>query len=100
MAKRRIEWSRNAEIQLQEILEYFAERNKSDRYSRKLYKQFKSELQLVAKKPEIGIKTKLKNIRGLVVDAYILFYEIFEDRIVVLKVWDCRQSPDKLNILR
>ncbi len=100
MAKRRIEWSRNAEIQLQEMLVYFAKRNRSNQYSRKLYKHFKSELQLVAINPEIGIKTKLKNIRGLVVNVYILFYEIFEDRIVILKVWDCRQSPDKLNIPR
>jgi hypothetical protein len=26
--------------------------------------------------------------------------EIPENRIVILKVWDCRQNPDKLNIPR
>lgn len=100
MANREVVWTRNSEIQLQEILEFFATRNKSSRYSLKLYKKFKSELNRVAQNPEIGIKTKLALIKGLIVGDYILFYEIFEDKIMVLKVWDCRQNPEKLDIAR
>jgi plasmid stabilization system protein ParE len=100
MAKREIVWTNVSEIQLQEILEFFTQRNKSALYSRKLYKKFKTELRTVAKNPEIGIKTKLDQIRGLIIEDYILFYEILEDRILVLRVWDCRQNPDKLNIPR
>ncbi|MCK9451745.1 MAG: type II toxin-antitoxin system RelE/ParE family toxin [Bacteroidales bacterium] len=48
----------------------------------------------------MGIKTKLDLIRGLIIDDYIIFYEILEDGIIILKVWDCSQNPDKLNILR
>lgn len=98
MAKREVVWSRNSEIQLQEIFEFFTKRNKSGQYSQKLYKKFKAELKTAALKPEIGIKTKLDQISGLIIRDYILFYEILDDKILVLKVWDCRQNPDKLNI--
>jgi plasmid stabilization system protein ParE len=100
MAKRAVTWTKVSEIQLQEILQFFTRRNKSPQYSRKLYKKFKAELKTAAKNPEIGIQTRLNQIRGLIIEDYILFYEILEDRIVVLKVWDCRQSPDILTIPR
>ena len=100
MAKREVIWTKNSEIQLQEILEFFTKRNKSGLYARKLYKKFKTELITVSKNPALGIKTKLDQIRGLIIEDYILFYEILEDRIIILNVWDCRQNPDKLNIPR
>lgn len=100
MAKKEVVWTENSEIQLQEILTYFTDRNKSNSYSTKLYKKFQNQLEKAAINPEIGIKTKLKNIRGLIVDNYTLFYELFDDKIMVLKVWDCRQNPDKLIIRR
>ena len=100
MANREVVWTRNSEIQLKEILEFFTERNKSGKYSLKLYRKFKSELQIVALNPEMGIKTKLDQIKGLIVGDYILFYEILQDKLMVLKVWDCKQNPEKLYIAR
>jgi plasmid stabilization system protein ParE len=100
MAKREVIWTKISEIQLQEILEFFTNRNKSGEYSRKLYKKLRAELKTVAKNPESGIKTKLDQIRGLIIKDYIIFYEILEDGILILKVWDCRQNPEKLNIPR
>ena len=100
MAIKEVVWTRSSEIQLQEILEFFNVRNKNAQYSRKLYKKFQSELKIAAQNPEIGIKTKLNGIRGLVVGDYILFYEILENEILILKVWDCKQNPEKLNIAR
>ena len=100
MAKREVIWTRVSEIQLHEILEFFTQRNKSTQYSRKLYSKFKSELKTVAKNPDVGVKTKLNQIRGLIIEDYIVFYEILEERIIVLKVWDCKQNPDKLGIPR
>lgn len=100
MAKREIVWTKNSEIQLQEILAFYTQRNKSRNYSLKLYSKFKTELKNVALKPEIGLKTKLDQIRGLIVGDFILFYKILDDKILVLKVWNCKQNPDKLNISR
>ena len=98
MAKREVIWTKVSEIQLQQILEFFTTRNKSGLYSRKLYRKFKTEIKIAAKNPDVGIKTKLNQIRGLIIEDYIIFYEILEDRILILKVWDCKQNTDKLNI--
>jgi hypothetical protein len=75
MARREVIWTKVSEIQLQEILEFFTHRNKSGEYSRKLYKRFKAELKTVSKNPELGIKTKLDLIRGLIIEDYIIFYD-------------------------
>ena len=100
MVQREIIWTRVSELQLQEILEFFIQRNKNTTYSRKLYNKLKKEVLIASKNPEIGIKTKLENIRGLIIVDYIIFYEILETRILILKVWDCRQNPEILNGLR
>ena len=100
MAKREVSWTKVSEIQLHEILEFFTKRNKSGQYSRKLYKKFKIEFKTAAINPESGIKTKLDQIRGLIIEDYIIFYEILDDKILILKVWDCRQDPGRLQIPR
>ena len=98
MAKRKIVWSHRANIKLFEILDFYAERNKSTTYSKKLYKKFKKELLLLLKQPEIGTKTDIESVRGLIVEEYVLFYEATPNMIIVHTVWDCRQNPDDLII--
>jgi plasmid stabilization system protein ParE len=98
MAKRKIIWSHRANIKLFEILDFYVERNKSATYSKKLYKKFKKELSLLLKQPEIGTATDIESVRGLIVEEYILFYEITLETIIVHTVWDCRQNPDDLRI--
>ncbi|MEA3448353.1 MAG: type II toxin-antitoxin system RelE/ParE family toxin [Bacteroidota bacterium] len=98
MAKRKIVWSHRAKIKLFEILDYYAKRNKSIIYSDKLYKKIKYETSLLIKQPEMGTQTDLKSVRGLIVDKYILFYEITTNMIIIHTVWDCRQNPDDLII--
>lgn len=98
MGKRKIIWSHRAQIKLFEILEFYAERNKSKAYSIKLYKKIRKELSLLYKQPELGIKTELPSVRGLIIDEYVLFYEITTDEIIVHTVWDCRQNPNDLII--
>lgn len=98
MAKRKIVWSHKANIKLFKILDYYSERNKSTTYSKKLYKKFKKELSILLKQPEIGINTDLESVRGLIIDEYILFYEVTSEFIIVHTVWDCNQNPDDLKI--
>ncbi len=83
MVKRKIIWSTKAKIKLFEILEYYTERNKSTAYSKKLYDKFSKGLVLLREQPEIGIKTDFEEVRGLIVEDYILFYEIYPEMIVV-----------------
>lgn len=98
MAKRKIIWSKRSSIRLFEILEFYTNRNKSPRYSAKLYKRFIKELSLLNKHPDIGIKTDFENIRGLIIEDFIIFYEISSENIVVHTIWDCRQNPENLKI--
>ena len=79
-----------------QILDFYAQRNGNKTYSIKLYKKFVKELKLLKKQPEIGILTDLDSVRCLVVDDFILFYEINEPTLIVLRVWDSRQNPDNL----
>lgn len=98
MGRRKIIWSGKANRKLFEILEFYAQRNKSKTYSIKLYQRFKNELSILIKQPEIGIKTEIESVRGLIVDDYILFYEFDSEKLIVLTLWDCRQNPDDLRM--
>jgi len=60
MAKSKIIWSHLAKIKLFEILEYYAERNKSKTYSINLYKRVTNALDLLHKQHDLGKKTELE----------------------------------------
>ncbi|HRO75322.1 MAG TPA: type II toxin-antitoxin system RelE/ParE family toxin [Crocinitomicaceae bacterium] len=99
MAKRKIVWSRKAELKLFEILDFYKSRNGNSTYSKKLYKKFIKELLLLNAHPELGIPTEIEFVRGLIVDDFILFYEISSETIYVHTLWECRQNPDELKII-
>jgi len=80
------------------ILEFYTERNKSKTYSKKFYTRFNKELSLLLTQPEIGIKTELDSVRGSIVVAFILFYEVTNEMIIVHSLWDSRQNPTDLRI--
>ena len=98
MAKSKIIWSHTAQIRLFEILNYYSERNKSKTFSLKLHKRFITALGLLNKHPDLGKRTEIENIRGIVVGDYILFYEKTTENIIVHTLWDSRQNPDSLKI--
>ena len=98
MAPRKIIWSHRAKIKLYSILEFYAGRNKSKLYSAKLYAKFNQEIKLLAKHPNLGIKTEIESVRGLILDEYIVYYEHYEDSIIIHTIWDSRQNPDTLTV--
>lgn len=98
MAKRKIVWSHKATIKVFEILDFYSNRNKSKAYSAKLYKRYIKELSMLDKHPELGIYTEFESIRGLIVEDFILFYEITIETIYIHSVWDCRQNPKDFRI--
>lgn len=95
---RRIIWTKTANNDRIEILEFWIDRTKSHTYSRKLNKLFKEIIQLILDYPEIGRLTDEQNIRVKVVSDYLLFYEIVDMDIVILKIWDSRQNPQTFQI--
>jgi plasmid stabilization system protein ParE len=94
MAKRKIVWSNRAKKRLYGILEFYIERNKGKSYSIKLYKLLNKEIKLILKYPELGLKTTEPSVRGLIIDDYIIYYEVTDDKIIIHTIWDCRQNPD------
>jgi len=98
MAKRKIIWSHRAKIKRYEILKFYIERNKSNNYSRKLNTRFNKEVRLLQKFPDLGIKTDINDVRGLIIDHFILFYETTKNSIIIHYIWDSRQNPDELII--
>ncbi len=98
MAKRKVIWSHRARIKRYEILQYYLERNKSNIYPKKLNDRINKAIRLLVKFPDLGIKTDIEGVRGLIIDNYILFYEVTEELIIVHYIWDTRQDPDNLTI--
>lgn len=96
MEKLKIVWSDIASEKLEEILLFYFIRNDSETYPKKLYKKFIQDIRLLAHAPNIGITTKLKNVRGLIIEEFIVYYEIKDDTVLILTIWDCSQNP-KIN---
>ena len=94
MAKRKIIWSNRAKIRLYAILDFYIVRNKSKTYSIKLQKLISKEVNLLLKQPDLGLRTSEDTTRGLIIENYIVYYEITDDKIIIHTIWDSRQNPD------
>ena len=99
MAKRKIVWSDRAQKRLYGILEFYIQRNKSNAYSQKLHKLLIREVKILLKHPDIGLKTTEETVRGLIIDNFIVYYQITDDKIIIHTIWDCRQDPDSKIII-
>ena len=101
MAKNKIEWSVEARLDLLDILGFYIERNKSAAYSNKLNTKIVRSIKLIGQNPLIGIKTEIDSVRALITGDYQIIYEIHEQLIVVVMIWDCRRdTEDKIVDLR
>jgi addiction module RelE/StbE family toxin len=100
MVKRKIVWSSIAKSDLSKILEFFYIRNGSKKYSNKLNSKIRKAVRLLSKHPLLGIQSDVENIRTIVEGDYAIFYQIAEESIRILTIWDCRQNPDNLTIPR
>jgi len=97
MAKQ-VVWSRRAQFDRKEILDYWRRRNKSELYSRKLNELFKEAIRIITDFPQIGKKTDDDKTRIKIVRSYLIIYEETNTQIRILAIWDSQQDPNKLNI--
>ena len=81
MAKRKVTWTKKANTERKEILEYWIDRNKSKTFCIRLNLLIIENLRLILSKPAIGKKTELENVRIRIIRDYLLIYEIKEDEI-------------------
>lgn len=95
MAKRLV-WTKQSIETKQSIFNYWNKRNHSKIYSRKLNGLINEACLYILQYPNAGKPTDFTNVRLKVVRDYIIVYEILENEIVILDVWDTRQNPNLL----
>jgi len=95
MAKKQVIWSERAISELKQILEFYSERNGNTDYSFKILDRTEKLLDTLEKNEFIGRLTNNKKTRVIVMDVYLIFYEIEKQQIEILSFWDNRQNPEK-----
>ncbi len=96
MAELNIIWTRTADLQLIEVLEYWVKRNKSNTYSIKLLKLVMERTNQIAKTPFIYKLTDFKDIRVASLGNYSIYYQVSDANLIIYSFWDNRQNPQKL----
>jgi len=99
MFKRELIWSPQSKITLLEILEYYKKRNGNANYSKKLYTRIEELLELCRTYSFIGKRTDFDNVRVLIVEDFLIFYEVGDTNLTVLTIWNSKQNPNDLHIL-
>jgi len=97
---RHVIWSEKAQKDRIAIFTYWNNRNESFIYSKKLNEQIKESLKLISKHPLIGQLTQKENVRVKILRDYLIIYEVTVGEIIVLSLWDCRQNPKELRIIK
>ena len=97
MDKRKVIWTRNAEIQLFSIMDYYFERKKSNHYSLKLYRDISLKLQKLHFKIALPQKTDKENLYYFTHNHISVFFSIELEVIIVKLIWDERRNPDILS---
>ena len=93
MAKYKIEWSIEARLDLIDILEFYINRNSSNSYSQKLNSKISRSLKLITNNPLIGLKSQIESVRVLITGEFQIVYEISDNIILIVMIWDCRRDP-------
>ena len=96
MAQRKVRWTRTADIQYVGILEYWAKRNKSATYSKKLIRIVAKRTKQIADTPFIFKEADFKDTRMASLGNFSIFYKVTDEEIVITAFWDNRQDPKKL----
>ena len=93
----KINWTEKARMDGKEIFTYWNKRNKSKSYSQKLNALFNKHVEYLHTFPKIGKQTDYDPIRFLIVKDYLIFYKVFPQDIFILRIWDSRQDPEKVD---
>jgi plasmid stabilization system protein ParE len=94
MVKFKVDWSIEARLDLIDILDFYIKRNKSNVYSIKLNAKLNKNIKLLCKNPFLGTPTDYDSVRSLITSDYQIIYEIFDQLILIIMIWDCRRDPE------
>ena len=92
-------WSEDATEEILNITSYWNRRNNSLAYSQKIKFHTEIAINLIKKRPQLGIPSNKENVRmRLILKHFYLIYEIGQKEIIILRFWDVRQNPLKMNL--
>lgn len=80
---------------MEEILQFYTERNGNSNYSRKLLKRIQEALQLLSEMPEIGRKADFHDVRTLFVDKYCIDYQIRVGQVLIINIYSSLTNPEE-----
>jgi toxin YoeB len=96
--RKRVIWTPSAKQELQEILCFFRNRNGDNIYSKKLRVAFRQAERRIKDNEKTGMRYEGSDYRCVFVEKnYQLFYQITENQILIIRVWDVRRNSDDLN---
>jgi plasmid stabilization system protein ParE len=91
----KIEWTVNAETQLDEILSFYTRRNGSPRYSKRLKKELWNIIRLIRKNPEAGEQVPgYDNRRRFTIGNFVLAYENDKNIVYIHSIRDGRSHNE------
>ena len=96
MAQRKIIWSKEAQNDFLAALSFYAERNGTKTYSKKLAGEVYEAIEKLREHPFLGRPTRNDTVRIMIKGKYQIYYELDQEDIVILVVWDMRRNPDEL----
>jgi len=99
MEKKKVVWTKKANIQLFSIMDYYAERNKSDFYSLKLERGIKLKLRTLDFTIALPQKTSVNNLFYFTQNHISVFFVIENHTITVKLLIDERRNPKSVQFL-
>lgn len=94
---RAIIWDEEVLQELEEIADFYDERNGNTRYSSYLLNKFRETIKQAVSFPLSGKVTEYPHLRYLIaVPEYSLFYHYSDELITVLVLWDNRRNLERL----
>jgi plasmid stabilization system protein ParE len=90
----KIEWSVEAKLDLSDILEFYINRNGNSIYSKKLFDRVSRSIKLLSKNPYLGKRTEDAHVRALITGDYQIIYEVFDNLVLIIMIWDCKRAPE------
>lgn len=96
MAKRKVNWSKNALADLKEIMDYYTFRNRSALYSSKLNVAIRVKLNTLDVAIALSQKTSINNLYYFTHNHISVCFEIFDNALRVQLIIDDRRNPELL----
>lgn len=78
-------------------MKFWIAHNQSKSYSSKLNGLFQEATKLLSKHPYLGRRSDIEGVRVKLVRNYQIFYDVKDQPIHILTLWDTNLNPERLN---